>query len=639
MAVASTSSFYGLGFLASSAFLRAQGRTAGSVAGSVFSGQLDASRSLAAGGNIQSLFEGLGSRPLLNRRRDAIGLIQSNLTDLRETLQFVRNQGRSGLGLSGLIDRDVAQGIAKISYTGSGGFESRPVYESHPMYETRDVYETHNIYATRDVYGTRDVYETRQVTEQREIRATTVTGTRDLSSYNSIVTAGIVNGQSFGVQVGNGLLATVKFRDSTRIELTINGYTETITFNGTNGEWRSGLISALNKIDNLDASFTADGKLQLTTAHAESLTLTGGALGVPLPSLGLADGTTASAVVGYEEVPVTYRATQVSGTRDLSPYAKSTDAGVSNGSNFWVQVGDGSVTTIKFKDTKHIEVTTNGVTQSIAFDDANGEWRTGLLNALNSVANLSAEFGADGKLSLQTANAEWLTISGPSDPSKNPLASLGLSAGTTESTVTGYATEEVVVGQEQYVVGQEEYVAGQEQVLVGQEEFFAGFQEVLVGFEKVEVEGQVAADSSVAGLPGVVVDLKPLVAAVSDLLSTYAGSHSGADSARALAADLAVLFRSADFKSLEQRADSVALDRVLSQIDTALSGANALDAQVVAGIDLLTSANPINLSAALLDSGFRIDVGDPIGLARRTADELRGSPFGITTRYQLSAWA
>jgi hypothetical protein len=118
------------------------------------------------------------------------------------------------------------------------------------------------------------------------------------------------------------------------------------------------------------------------------------------------------------------------------------------------------------------------------------------LNALNSVADLTATYTSDGVLQLSTSNAQSLTIgevaNGLLDVSKSPLANLGLTAGTTAATVTGYrqvevGTEQVVVGTEQIKIGTEEVEVGTEHVKVGTEQYVSGTELVTIGSERVKI--------------------------------------------------------------------------------------------------------------------------------------------------------
>jgi hypothetical protein len=337
----------------------------------------------------------------------------------------------------------------------------------------------------------------------------------------------------------------------------------------------------------------------------------------------------------YETRPVyeqrEIRATNVYGTRDLSGYSSISSAGISNGSDFSIQVGGGSVAIIEFKNSTKITLTVDGATRTFSFSSSGGAWRTGLLNALNGIADLSAELTPDGRLHLQTADAQSLTIAdvngGLLDLSGSPLASLGLSAGTTESSVVGY--EEVEVGSEQVKVGSERIGTGTRQVSLGT-------VALVVGFDRVQESG---ANSELHA------SLRDLIGAVSALTSA-AGASSiatavpGTDSVRALAADLAALLTSTDFTALANTADPGALDSMIEWIEGALSRAGALGKEIVANSAHLAAAAQSNLAAMLIDSGLQVSTtADPVGLARQTGDSLRGMSFGLIRNYRLSFWS
>ena len=171
--------------------------------------------------------------------------------------------------------------------------------------------------AEQPQYVSQTVYERLPVYEFRDILATTVTGSADLSGYSKFGDAGLGSGYNFYIQAGSGSLAQVSFKNNTTIEVTtydsgstpsqlIGGTTQSFSFTGTSGDWRNALATALDGVQNLNAAFTADGKLQLSTVNAELLTISQGDKSNkdPLPNLGLTAGTTDASVVGTEQVQV-----------------------------------------------------------------------------------------------------------------------------------------------------------------------------------------------------------------------------------------------------------------------------------------------------------------------------------------------
>ena len=295
--------------------------------------------------------------------------------------------------------------------------------------------------------------------------------------------------------------------------------------------------------------------------------------------------------------------------------------------------------------------------------------------ALNSIANLSASITANGKLNLQTSNAQSLTVAEVAG-NGSPLAELGLTAGTTQASVVGtqqvqVGTEEVVVSQEQYVTGQEQYVTGQEQSVSGQEQYVAGTHQVQVGTEEVVVgteqvqtgtsEVSLGSRSLLVGFDRVQSSaaadptasaafrdsLQSLVSAVGALASSPGGAMSPSvasglvGDAQTFAANLSALLKSADFDSLGDASDPGARDRVIEKLNDALSQAKALGAKVAASSNHLDLAGQLraSLNATLLGQGQQSLTSDPVGLARRAADGLRGSAFGITSSHRMSVWS
>jgi hypothetical protein len=344
----------------------------------------------------------------------------------------------------------------------------------------------------------------------------------------------------------------------------------------------------------------------------------------------------------YETRPVyeqrDIRATIVTGTRDLSGFARFSHAGIGNGADFSIQVGSGASTTIKFASSTRITATVNGTTTNFNFASSGGEWRAGLLSALNGIADLTAQFTSDGRLELQTSDAQSLTIAdvanGFFDFSDSPLASLGLAAGTTQSSVVGteqvqVGTEEVVVGQEQYVAGQEQVEVGTEQVKVGTEQaeigtlqLSAGTRAITVGFDRV------AGSGGAVGVDDIQARVRELAVAINAFASSdrLGLAPATADSAQALAADLSALLESPDFAALASGADNGAFDRVMTALDDAIARADGLDTQFHEAATGAANTGQADLAALLFGSGLPSTPEDPVGLARQTAAMLIGSP-------------
>lgn len=231
----------------------------------------------------------------------------------------------------GATDKPSADGLRQ-SASYSFAYKTVPVFATQALTETRDLFEDRDVvaqrdvlatrdtfamrdivqqqavYATRDVYSTRNVYETRAVYTDQAVYDTTLTGTRNLSTFSSISAAGIDIGADLSVKVGTGAAATVKFTQSNKISVTANGTTQDFTFTANDGSFRQALTTALNSISGLSASYTTDGKLKLRTSNAQSLHIADVANGLldfsrsPLSALGLAAGTTNAVLTGYNRV-------------------------------------------------------------------------------------------------------------------------------------------------------------------------------------------------------------------------------------------------------------------------------------------------------------------------------------------------
>ena len=357
----------------------------------------------------------------------------------------------------------------------------------------------------------------------------------------------------------------------------------------------------------------------------------------------------------YETQPVyeqrDIRAAIVTGNRNLSGFSSVSSAGIDTGADLSIRVGSEAAATVKFSSATRIAVTISGTTTNFNFGASGGAWRTGLLNALNSIANLSAQFTPGGHLQLQTSDAQSLTIAdvanGFLDFSGSPLADLGLTAGTTQSSVVG--TEQVQVGTEKVVVGQEQYVAGQEQVEVGAEQvkvgteqaqigtiqLSAGTRSLTVGFDRVTNAG------GSARLDDIQARIKELAFAVSALASSGRpeAPAATADGAQALAAELSALLDSPDFEALASGADNGAVDRLIKALDYALSRTESVDTQLIGESAQLADTGQANLSALLLGAGLQSVPGDPVGLARLTAAMFVGSSDRLLHSNRMSFWS
>lgn len=174
--------------------------------------------------------------------------------------------------------------------------ETRIRFVTQPVYANRTTYGMRDVYTERDVTEDRAVYETRPTYADRPVYETKITGTRDLRGFASATAAGLDEKADFSVQVGSGAAARVQFTGST-VAVTQNGATHNFAYTASAGSFQSAMISALNSVSGLTASFDISGHLSLKTNNAESLTLAEVAnelldlSGTALDKLGLSAGT------------------------------------------------------------------------------------------------------------------------------------------------------------------------------------------------------------------------------------------------------------------------------------------------------------------------------------------------------------
>jgi hypothetical protein len=341
--------------------------------------------------------------------------------------------------------------------------------------------------------------------------------------------------------------------------------------------------------------------------------------------------TTAHTQDVYETQPVYEQqdvyGTIVTGTQTLTGFSSTSAAGMANGDDFSVQVGSGSVANIEFKNATRIRLTIGGSHTDFDFSSNNGSWRTALVDALNSVANLSASITADGKLELQTANAESLAIADVSGGG-SPLSELGLTAGTTQASVVG--TEQVEVGTEEVLVGTEQVEGGT--IYISQET-----QSIVVGYDKIQASAPDPTSTATVrdSLQGLVSAVGALMAATGGAAPSQAPGLSG--DTRAFAASLSELLQSPDFDGLGDVAHADAFDRVIGKLDDALSRASMIREGIAnspdhnAALQLQASLNSILLSGA--------QTTDTLGLARQSAEAFRRPSSGLSNGHRMSIWS
>jgi hypothetical protein len=302
---------------------------------------------------------------------------------------------------------------------------------------------------------------------------------------------------------------------------------------------------------------------------------------------------------------------------------------MANGDDFSVQVGSGSVASIEFKNATRIRVTISGSHTDFDFSSNDGSWRTALVDALNSVANLSASITAGGKLELQTANAESLASADVAGGG-SPLAELGLTAGTTQSSV---------VGTQQVQVGTEEVLVGTEQVEGGTIQISQGTQSIVVGYDKIQASAPDPTNTAAVrdSLQSLVSAVGALMAATGGAAPSQAPGLSG--DSRAFAASLSELLQSPDFNGLGDVLRTDAFDRVIGKLDDALSRARMIGEAIAnspdhnAALQLQASLNSILLS------GAQTFAPDTSGMARRSAEAFRRPSSGLSNGHRMSIWS
>jgi len=176
-------------------------------------------------------------------------------------------------------------------------------------------------------------------------------------------------------------------------------------------------------------------------------------------------------------------ATVLEGDRSIASVKSLSQAGIDVGADLALRVGDGSTAVIRFDSKSRITVQTSSGSQSFDFNSGTGSFTKALVAAFESVDGLSASVTDDGRLKLETADAQTLRIADVQnswyDRSGSPLDALGLDAGTTQAKVV--ATEQVQVGTERVQVGTETLVTGSMRVKVGEQQIVVGQETVVTG--------------------------------------------------------------------------------------------------------------------------------------------------------------
>ncbi len=372
--------------------------------------------------------------------------------------------------------------------------EQRDVFEERDVFEMQERFEERDIYEARDILGTRPIYEIRAVYEDRARYGTQVTGSRSLSGFASIASAGIDVGADFELALQGQSAARIKFASSTKISLTINGTTQNFSFGASDGSFRTALISALNSIDGLSSSYTSNGNLALSTSGTASLTISDVANGLldfsasPLSQLGLVAGKTNASVTGYDRVQT--------GTEQ-------------------VQVGSEMIVI----GTEQVKVGSELVSAGI------------------ETVKIGTEMVKTGSESIIVGTEEV------------QVGTERLKVGT-ESYISG--TELVTVANERVKIGQKKVAVGTELVAIGERTVVEGFDFNLVSLKRIEGLAQISRPVSRTGVYGVsgasyASTLFPLLGSIdkaatgagtsASVLSAYSDNRSDDDSKRRVWSD------------------------------------------------------------------------------------------------------
>lgn len=111
----------------------------------------------------------------------------------------------------------------------------------------------------------------------------------------------------------------------------------------------------------------------------------------------------------------------LNGTRDLRSFASPNEAGIGNGSELMLKVGDGTWVKVQFEAFQRISVTKDGITTLFSYPSAGGTWPESLVRAFNSIGGgLNASLSWEGKLDLTAEEGQAIEIA--ADARKGPVA-------------------------------------------------------------------------------------------------------------------------------------------------------------------------------------------------------------------------
>lgn len=170
-------------------------------------------------------------------------------------------------------------------------------------------------YRTQIFYKTEPIKTPMPVFEGREAPKSIALGTEALTGFADSAAAGIANGSSFELKVGDDAPVTVTFGADRKIWVGV-GSAQTVHAYGEDEEgFAPTLVKVLDGIKGLQAELDDNGRLKLETEKSTSLTLTEPASG-PLAHLGLTAGRIDLNGTGIEQVQVGTKLVQT-GTKQV----------------------------------------------------------------------------------------------------------------------------------------------------------------------------------------------------------------------------------------------------------------------------------------------------------------------------------
>jgi hypothetical protein len=157
------------------------------------------------------------------------------------------------------------------------------------------------------------------------------------------------------------------------------------------------------------------------------------------------------------------------GTRALTDFDNASDAGITEGASFQVQVGDAAPVAISFGADRTITMRVGAAESIYTYGGDEEAFAPTLVKALDAVAGLQATLDDNGQLTLETEKSTSLTLT---DSAFNPMGFLGLAGGRLDLNGTGI--EQVQVGTELVETGTKQVEIGREYIRDGDTEIISG---------------------------------------------------------------------------------------------------------------------------------------------------------------------